>query len=165
MSYLIVELTDRLKAEEAYLALEGESFPMDRIEILGRGYKTPEDVGLVDPVIKAKKRIRLTAFWLVPFGFVAGSGFSLATQLQTFAWAGGIGNHIVGGLMGAIGGAMGSFVIGGGQDLLLKNDDGDYNDRIATGKYLLTVNGTEMLINQVAMKIRQFNPEDMQVID
>ncbi|GEM_PF-4957964 len=50
------------------------------------------------------------ASWLVPFGFAAGYTFSLITGLDTFAWAGTIGNRVIGGLLGAISGAMGSFL-------------------------------------------------------
>ena len=165
MAYLIVELPDRLKAEAAYLALEGESFPMDRIDIVGRGYKTPDEIGLVDPAIKAKKRIQLTALWLVPFGFLGGVGFNLSTQLQTFAWAGTTGNVVIGGLLGAIGGAMGSFIVGGGQDILFKRDEEGYAERFESGKYLLAASGTEMLLNQIALNIRRFEPKEIEVID
>lgn len=166
MSYLVVVLPDRIQAEEAYLALEGESFPMDKIEILGRGFKTPEEFGLVNPVLKARKQAQRMAVWLTPFGFLGGVGFSLSTQLQTFAWAGEVGNHLVGGLLGAIGGAMGSFFIGGGPTLIFKGEeDGGYGDRIAAGKYLLAVNGQEMLINQVALTVRKFKPEEIDVFD
>ncbi len=166
MSYLVVVLPDRIKAEEAYLSLEGESFPMDKIEILGRGYKTPEEFGLIDPLEKVKTRAKRMAFWLMPFGFLGGVGFSLTTQLQTFAWAGSVGNHVLGGLMGVIGGAMGSFFIGGGPTLVLnRSSDGSYGDRIEAGKYLLAVNGPEILINQVVLTIRKFQPEAVEVLD
>ncbi len=140
---------------------------MDKIEILGRGYKTPEEFGLVNPVLKARKQAQRMAIWLTPFGFLGGFGFSVATQLQTFAWAGEIGNHVAGGLLGAIGGAMGSFFIGGGPTLLFNqnNGEGGYGDRIAAGKYLLAVNGQEMLINQVALVVRKFKPEEVDVFD
>ena len=111
MNYVVAVLPDRIQAEGAYLALEAEGI---KSTILGRGYKTADEFGLVDPKEQAKKQAKLMSYWLIPFGFFAGCAFSLATGLNTFAWAGEIGNHIVGGLLGAGGGAMGSVFVGGG---------------------------------------------------
>ncbi len=166
MTYLVAVLSDRIKAEEAYSALERESFPMANIAILGRGYQSVEEFGLEEPTQKAAKQAKRMAIWLIPFGFIGGVGFSLTTQLDTFAWAGEIGNHIVGGLLGAIGGAMGGFFIGGGPALVLpQKDESSYGDRIAAGQYLLAVRGTEMLIGQVGLIMRRFQPETLEVFD
>ena len=59
------------------------------------------------------------ATWLIPFGFIGGVAFSLSTNLHTFSWAGEIGDRVIGGLLGAIGGAMGSVFIGGGGGIAL----------------------------------------------
>jgi len=87
------------------------------VTILGRGYKSADEFGLIDPFQQAKKRATLMAFWLIPFGFAGGYLFNLITGLHTFDWAGEPGNHIVGGIAGAIGGAMGSIFVGGGVGL------------------------------------------------
>jgi hypothetical protein len=107
MNYLIAVLPDRMQAEAAYCALEKEGLPMKQVSILGRGYKTADEFGLIDPNQQAKKQAKLMAIWLVPFGFIAGCTFSLITELKTFAWAGEIGDHVIGGVLGAIAGAMG----------------------------------------------------------
>jgi hypothetical protein len=49
--------------------------------------------------------------------------FSLSIALPTFAWAGEAGNYIVGGLLGLIGGAMGSVFVGGGTEAMLGGGD------------------------------------------
>lgn len=110
MNYLIAVLSDRIKAEAAYTALEKAGISTGQLTILGKGYKSADEFGLIDPNEQAKKRAILMAYWLVPFGFVAGYLFNLITGLDTFDWAGNPGNHILGGLAGAIGGAMGSFL-------------------------------------------------------
>ena len=102
MNYLIAVLPDRIQAEAAYSALEKEGLPMKQVSILGRGYKTADEFGLIDPNEQANKQAKLMAVWLVPFGFIAGVTFSLMTQLKTFAWAGEIGGHAIGGVLGAI---------------------------------------------------------------
>ena len=100
MNYLIAVLPDRLVAEEAYTALEKANIPQSQMSILGQGYKTADEFGLIDPGKQAKKRAIAMAYWLVPFGFAAGYGFDLITGLDTFSWAGSPGNHIVGGIAG-----------------------------------------------------------------
>ena len=160
MYYLVAVLPDRIQAEAADLALENVGI---KSTILGRGYKTADEFGLIDPTEQAQKQVKLMASWLVPFGFFAGFTFSVITGLDTFAWAGEIGNHIVGGLLGSIGGAMGSVVAGGGVGLIMGGADSlPYRNRLDAGKYLVVVQGSENLTLQATKILRQFQPENMQ---
>lgn len=163
MHYLIAVLGDRIQAEAAYSALEEENLPMDKVAILGRGYKTADEYGLIDPNDRAKRQATLMAYWLVPFGFVAGFTFSVITNLQTFAWAGEIGNHIVGGLLGAASGGLGSLFVGGGVGLIIGGGDAlPYRNRLDAGKYLVVVKGTETLTRKATSILLRFNPENLQ---
>ncbi|AFY49584.1 hypothetical protein Nos7524_3805 [Nostoc sp. PCC 7524] len=160
MNYIVAVLPDRIQAEAAYLALEKEGI---NSTILGKGYKTADEFGLIDPNAQAKKQARLMAYWLVPFGFFAGFTFSLITGLDTFAWAGEIGNHVVGGLLGAASGAMGSVFVGGGVGLIVGSGDAlPYRNRLDAGKYLIVVQGSEILSRQANRILRQFEPENIQ---
>ena len=163
MGYLIAVLPDRIKAEEAYTTLEKSNVPQSQISILGKGYKTADEFGLVDPAEQAKKRAILMAYWLVPFGFAGGYLFNLITGLDTLDWAGEPGNHIVGGILGAIGGAMGSIFVGGGVGLTTGSGDAlPYRNRLNEGKYLVVVKGSEMIQQKAATILRRFNPENLQ---
>lgn len=163
MNYLIAVLPDRIKAEEAYTALEKANIPTQQVTILGRGYKSADEFGLIDPFEQAKKRAIMMAYWLVPFGFFAGYIFNLITGLHTLDWAGNPGNHIVGGLLGAIGGGIGSAFVGGGVGLSMGSGDAlPYRNRLNAGKYLLVVEGSESLKNKATEILRQFNPENLQ---
>ncbi|AFY35529.1 hypothetical protein [Calothrix sp. PCC 7507] len=160
MNYLVAVLPDRIQAEAAYLGLEKESI---KSTILGRGYKTADEFGLIDPKEQAKNQAKLMTLWLVPFGFFAGFTFSLITGLDTFAWAGEIGNHIIGGLLGAGSGAMGGVLVGGGVGLLVGSGDAlPYRNRLDAGKYLIVVEGSETLTRQATRILRQFEPENIQ---
>lgn len=160
MNYLVAVLPDRIEAESAYLALEREGI---KSTILGRGYKTADEFGLIDPTEEAKKQVRLMAIWLVPFGFFAGFTFSFITGLETFAWAGQIGNHIIGGLLGAISGGLGSVVSGGGVGLIIGGGDAlPYRNRLDAGKYLIVVQDSEKVTRQATRVLRQFDPENIQ---
>lgn len=163
MNYLVAVLSDRIQAEAAYSALEKEGFAMDKVTILGRGYKSADEFGLIDPNEEALKQAKLMAFWLVPFGFVAGTSFSVLTNLKTFAWAGEIGDHLIGGILGAFGGAMGSIFAGGGTGLIFGGGDAlPYRNRLKAGKYLIVVKGSETLTRRATSILRQFEPENMQ---
>lgn len=160
MNYLIVVLEDRLQAEEAYTALEKAGISTGQITILGRGYKSADEFGFLEPNQQAKKQALQMAYWLVPFGFAAGYTFNLITGLDTFDWAGEPGNHVVGGLAGAIAGAMGSIFVGGGVGLSQGSGaDLPYRNRLDAGKYLVAVSGSEILQQQARAILRQFNPE------
>jgi hypothetical protein len=160
MNYLVAVLGDRIQAEAAYLALEKEGI---KSSILGRGYKSADEFGLIDPNEEAKKQVRLMAVWLIPFGFFAGFTFSFITGLETFAWAGEIGNHIIGGLLGAVSGALGSVVSGGGVGLIIGGGDAlPYRNRLDAGKYLIVVQDTENVTRQATRVLRQFDPENIQ---
>ena len=163
MNYLIAILADRIKAEEAYTALEKAGIPMSQITILGRGYQSADEFGLIDPNEQAKKRAIQMGIWLLPFGFGAGYTFNVLTSIELFPWAGSLGNHIIGGFFGAIAGAMGSFFVGGGVGLSFGSGDAlPYRNRLNAGKYLIVVQGSETVKNQATTILRQFNPENIQ---
>ncbi|MBE9070234.1 hypothetical protein IQ260_26690 [Leptolyngbya cf. ectocarpi LEGE 11479] len=159
MRYLVAAFRDRTQAEEAYARLESNNFSMDDIAILGEGYQTDDEFGLQDPKEAAWRQVRLMALWLVPFGFGGGFVFDTITGLDTFAWAGRLGNQLLGGLLGAGSGLMGSFFIGGGPALLFNNNETPYRDRIEAGEYLVVVNGGENVIIQAARILQALEPE------
>ena len=162
-NYLIAILPDRIKAEAAYTALEKAGIPQSQMAILGRGYKTADEFGFLDPNQQAKKGFIRMAIWLVPFGFIAGYTFDVITALDTFSWAGEPGNHIVGGLLGAMGGAMGSFFVGGSTGLTFgSGDDLPYRNRLNAGKYLVVVQGIEQFKAESVRILESFNPESLQ---
>lgn len=162
-NYLIAVLGDRIQAEAAYSALEKAGLPMTKVTILGKGYKSADEFGLIDPNAEARKTSKLMSYWLVPFGFIAGYTFSLITHLQTFAWAGEIGNHVVGGILGAGSGALGSIFVGGGSGIAYGSGDAlPYRNRLNAGKYLVVVKGSDGLTRQATGILRKFEPETIQ---
>lgn len=163
MNYLVAVLSDRIQAEAAYSALEKEGLQMDKVAILGRGYKSADEYGLIDPNEQARKQVRLMASWLVPFGFLGGAAFNVITGLNTFAWAGEIGSPLIAGVLGALSGLLGSVFVGGGVGLVFGGGDAlPYRNRLDAGKYLIVVKGSETLIRQATRILRPFEPENMQ---
>jgi hypothetical protein len=163
MNYVIAVVIDRLQAEAAYAALEKQGLPMDKTFIVGSGFQGVEELGTIDTKNTAKKQAKLMSSWLIPFGFLGGIAFSVATRLNTFSWAGDIGNHLVGGLLGAIGGAMGGFFIGGGTSLAFQgSDDKSYTEQVKAGKYLVVVRGSQLSIQQATRILRALKPDNLE---
>lgn len=162
MNYLVAVLPDRIQAETAYSALEKEGLPNNQIDILGNGYQSADEYGLIDPKQQIQTgQIRFS--WLVPFGFVAGYAFNVLTGIELFPTIGGFGNHIIGGLLGAAAGGLGAYFVGGGIGLTLGSGDAlPYRNRLNAGKYLVVVKGTEELTRQATRVLRQFEPENIQ---
>jgi hypothetical protein len=164
MNYLIAVLPDRFQAEEAYTALEKAGIPLTKMKIAGRGYKTADEVGLYDAKEQAKKKAIFMAYWLIPFGFIGGYIFNLITGLHNLDWAGDPGNHIVGGVLGAIGGAMGSVFVGGGASWATSTagDTVSYREYLDANKYLLLVDNIGGFGDRAIPILRQLTPELIQ---
>lgn len=162
MSYLVAVLSDRSQAEAAYSALEKEDLPNTQIDILGNGYKSADEYGLINPSQQARKGAKRLVFWLVPFGFVAGYAFNVLTGIEILS-APPLFNHIIGGLLGAASGALGAYFVGGRVGLTVGSGDAlPYRNRLDAGKYLIVVKGTEELTRQATRVLRQFEPENLQ---
>ncbi|MBD2099340.1 hypothetical protein [Leptolyngbya sp. FACHB-261] len=162
-NYLVTVLSDRNTAEAAYTALEKEDLPMQAVAILGRGYKSADEYGLIDPKEQAQKQINLMSTWLIPFGFFAGFAFNRITGLTLLEGLGTLGNGALGGLLGALSGALGAYVVGGGVGLAVGGGDAlTYRNRLDQGKYLIVVRGSESLTRRATNILRPFGPENIQ---
>jgi len=164
MNYVVALLADRTQAEAASSKLEQEGLPLENISIVGDGYKNMEEFDFMDPKKGAWKQARLMAFWLVPFGFIGGYAFNLSTQFELFPWAGSVGNHLIGGLFGAIAGAMGSFFVGGGSGVLFggDNDSIPYRRKLKEGNYAIVVQGAPNITNRANRLLKELKPENIQ---
>lgn len=163
MNYLIAVLADKLQAEEAYNTLKNEGVPPEKITILGEGYQSADDFGLINPNQQASKRAKKLAYWLVPFGFAAGYAFNVLTGIEIFAFTSPLADHIIGGVLGAASGLLGAFVVGGGVGLTVGSGDAlTYRNRLNAGQYIIVTEGTDSLIRQATRLLRQFEPEYIQ---
>lgn len=162
MNYLVAVLSDRIQAEAAYTALEKEGLPTNQIDILGQGYKSADEFGLIDPNQQARKGAKRLLYWLVPFGFVAGYAFNYLTGIEILP-INPVGNHVIGGILGAASGALGAYFVGGGVGLSVGSGDAlPYRNRLNAGKYLVVVKGTEELTRQATRILRSYEPENIQ---
>ena len=136
MSTFVIALKEKKPAKELLLKLREAQTPIlncDLVEPLGNkmGNKNSTkdtsqelftdqsnfyDIKLFNPTLARKERQKTLATWLIPFGFIAGLSFSQMTDLKTFADMGFPNQFekLLGGLVGMISGALGSFFSAGG---------------------------------------------------
>ena len=162
-NYLVAVLTSRAQAEEAYEALLRQGLPIDQLDILGEGYKSADQFGLINPDEEADKQSLNLLPWLIPFGFGAGYLFNLLTDIRLFQWAGAFGNHIIGGLFGAAAAGMGSYFTGRLVGWTTASGDAiAYRNRLNQGKYLLIARGSDDVINRAILTLQPLQPENLQ---
>ena len=136
MSTYVIILQEKISAKELLLKLRKAQTPIlncDLVEPLNNvldqdnsnSYTSEEvlanqssfnNIKLLNPALARKDRQKTLATWLIPFGFIAGLSFSQMTDLKTFADMG-FPNQLeklLGGLVGMISGALGSFFSAGG---------------------------------------------------
>ena len=136
MSTFVITLKEKKPAKELLLKLREAQTPilncdlvepldkksdhensnLDKLEEVFANESTFNNIKLLNPALAKKDRQKTLATWLIPFGFIAGLSFSQMTDLKTFAEMG-FPNQLeklLGGLVGMISGALGSFFSAGG---------------------------------------------------
>ncbi|TGG77884.1 MAG: hypothetical protein ERJ67_05835 [Aphanocapsa feldmannii 277cV] len=110
MAIAVVVLSRQQERRKLRNQLEALDIPLRELVDLGAGGTPLDSLERLNPRLLQQRRQRLMASWLVPFGFLAGVTFTFITDLDTFAFAGTIGSHLLGGLLGSLSGLLGSFV-------------------------------------------------------
>ena len=162
MNYLVTVLADKQQVEEACTTLKQDGVPSKTLTILGQGYQSADEFGLVAPNYQANKRAKKLAYMLVPFGFAAGYIFNVLTGIQLFSFTNPIMEHIIGGILGALSGFLGAIIVCGGVCFISNRDALTYRNRFNAGKYILVIKGQDNLIRQATRLLRQFEPEYIQ---
>ena len=108
-SSVVVVLAERKRLRQLQEQLAALTPPPQRLVAIGAGETDVATVAELNPALTRQLRQRRMATWLIPFGFFAGLTFTFITDLDTFAFAGPIGSHLIGGLLGLGSGWMGSF--------------------------------------------------------
>jgi hypothetical protein len=162
IQHLIAVFPDRMRAEAAYTALENENLPREAIHLIGKGYKSADEYGLTDPAPRARRQFGLLRHWLVPFGFAAGFAFNVLTGIDIFVPGADPIDPLVGGLLGAAAGLMGSYFTGGLSGAASAGDALTYRNRLEAGKYLVAVRGPAALIDRATPILQRLRPENLQ---
>lgn len=162
-NYLVAVLPNRIEAESAYLSLRDANLSIEHLDILGRGYKSADEFGLINPDQVAEKQSDQLANWVVPLGFAAGFLFNVLTGIELIHWIGPMGNHLLGGVFAAAAAALGAFMTGRLTGWTTGSGDAiAYRNRLNAGKYLLIAQGTSAFMREATRLLQQHNLETIQ---
>ncbi len=146
-SSVVVVLTERKRLRHLQEQLAAMTPPPQRLVAIGQGETDIAEVAELNPALARRLRQRGMARWLLPFGFFAGLTFTFITDLDTFAFAGDLGSHLIGGLLGLGSGWMGSFAAAASVTSEADDRVRALRNRLEEGNWLLLVesaNGIEM---------------------
>lgn len=146
-SSVVVVLAERKRLRQLREQLAGLTPPPARLIAIGQGETDIAEVAELNPALTRRLRQRGMARWLLPFGFLAGLTFTFITDLDTFAFAGDLGSHLIGGLLGLGSGWMGSFAAAASVTSEADDRIRALRNRLEEGNWLLlveTANGIEM---------------------
>ena len=146
-SSVVVVLTERKRLRQLQEQLAAMTPPPQRLVAIGQGETDIAEVAELNPALARRLRQRGMARWLLPFGFFAGLTFTFITDLDTFAFAGELGSHLIGGLLGLGSGWMGSFAAAASVTSEADDRVRALRNRLEEGNWLLlveTANGIEM---------------------
>ena len=123
------------------------------------------EVKLFNPKLAQKDRQKTLALWLMPFGFIAGLGFSKMTGLNTFEDIGFPSQleSFIGGLVGLISGWVGSFFAAGSINQDMDDDLRVLRKRSEQGFWLLILE-TPMEIELPWNIIKDINSKEIIIL-
>jgi hypothetical protein len=146
-SSVVVVLAERKRLRQLQEQMAAMTPPPQRLVAIGQGETDIAEVAELNPALARRLRQRSMARWLLPFGFFAGLTFTFITDLDTFAFAGDLGSHLIGGVLGLGSGWMGSFAAAASVTSEADDRVRALRNRLEEGNWLLlveTANGIEM---------------------
>ncbi len=159
MNYVIAVFLDSAAASAAQTHLQENGIPAEQVTVAGRNTSVNSDLAFLG--LRSGQK-RFMAYWLVPFGFMGGYAFNLSTQYDLVAAWGPQANHIVGGLLGAIAGLLGSLFTSSKITPFGKTTTPPYAKWLKQGKHLLIVQGAPNVTNRAKSLLRQLESENLE---
>lgn len=138
-SSVVVVVAERKRLRQLKDELSRLQPPPERLTAIGQGETEIAEIAELNPTLARRLRQRRMATWLIPFGFFAGLTFTFITDLDTFAFAGSIGSHLIGGLLGLGSGWMGSFAAAASVSSEVDDRVRALRNRLEEGNWLLLV--------------------------
>ncbi|NQV10758.1 MAG: hypothetical protein HQ527_06305 [Cyanobacteria bacterium] len=134
---VVVVLEDRSQLNRLRDQLSQLSPAPKELVAVGAGETSMDAIEQLNPAIARRNRQQGMVRWLMPFGFFAGLMFSLITNLHTFAFAGSVGEPLIGGLLGMGSGWMGSYAAAASVSSETDDRVRSLRNRIDEGNWLL----------------------------
>ncbi len=160
MNYLIAVYPNKVEVLAARTALENESLPTEQISIVGEGFKSTDDYGLIKPQRQPKNNLHLP-YSLAPIGFACGYAVSLLANIEIIP-AGSVPNQVVAGLLAAAFVFLFTRAVNNRFEPTVSNDDSwIYRSRLNAGKYLIVFRGTDELVKKATNTLYSFDIENI----
>ena len=140
-------LSERKRLRQLREQLAALTPPPVRLVAIGKGETDMTEVVELNPALTRRLRQRGMARWLLPFGVFAGLTFTFIPDLDTFAFAGSWGSHLIGGILGLGSGWLGSFAAAASVTSEADDRIRALRNRLEEGNWLLlveTASGMEM---------------------
>lgn len=159
----VIELPDEIAAFQAYRLLQYHGISPENLAIVGKGYSSPEHIGLLRPVQIARRKSLSISIISGSLGTVIGCLVFVAGATQAFStltinaiqnadpadWlivpAFGLSSGFLGAVFGALWGFFGE---GTAAEL--------YRHRLRQGRYLLMIEGSEKLVRWSQKVLRHY---------
>jgi hypothetical protein len=146
---MIAVLPDEASAFRAYMLLQRHGISPENLALVGRGYSSPESVGLVEPGRMAWKYARYGMIVTGAVGVAMGVGFQIIVGLRSvqiffhMSWSQtllvvAIASGLVGSLIGALVGSLYGLFYKSSTSIACRNC-------LRQGQYLLLLEGSETL--------------------
>jgi uncharacterized membrane protein len=150
---IVAHFPSHIEAEHAVLAMQKEGFDMEKLSIIGKDYRTTEQVrGFLSWKDTAKAGAAGGGYWGSfiggLFGILAGAGVLFIPGMAPIVIAGPITGILAGWLEGTIVGGAGTAAIGGLAGALSglgipKNEVIKYETQVRAGEFIILVTGTD----------------------
>ncbi len=150
-------LSSEQDALVSYRLLQKNGFSPANVAIVGKGYRSPDDVGFAQPKKMATQRAKSTAIFAGLVGVFSGALFNKMTGIPI------VGNPlvdpIIGALLAGLSGLLGGFLVGGGVGFVWESGESVfYRNRLERGSYLLMVESQDESVVKNAAEIMSEQP-------
>lgn len=141
----------------SYRLLQKNGFSPANVAIVGKGYRSPDDVGFAEPKKTATQRAKSTAVFAGLVGAFSGAIFNKMTGIPI------LGNPLVDPFLGAVlaglSGLLGGFLVGGGVGFIWESGESVfYRNRLERGSYILMVESQDESLVKNAAKLLSEQP-------
>ncbi len=134
----------------SYRLLQKNGFSPANVAIVGKGYRSPDDVGFAEPKRTATQRAKSTALFAGLVGVISGAIFNKMTGIPIIGdpWV----DPFLGAILAGLSGLLGGFLVGGGVGFVWESGESVfYRNRLERGSYLLMIESQdESLVKNAA---------------
>ncbi len=144
-------------ALESYRLLQKNGFSPANVAIVGKGYRSPDDVGFAEPKKMATQRAKSTAVFAGLVGIVSGAIFNKMTGIPITGNP--LADPFLGAILAGLSGLLGGFLVGGGVGFIWESGESVfYRNRLDRGSYILMIESQDENVVKNAAELLSERP-------